>query len=261
MFDAITLITDFGSFYPGVVKCVIHSTLKCLNHKAEVIDVCHDVEPFNVFHGAFLLYNYYKYINAVHCAIVDPTVGGERKAIAVVCEKCAFVGPDNGILYPAAKEAGIRKIYEIRGAFEFLSTCVGEKLKLSTTFHGRDVFAPAASIVAAGKIEEFGEELKEMKELDLFDFKVDDELVECRIVFNDRFGNAVTNVKSDLLEGVTGVEVKGIYFPLVKRIPDVEVGETFAIVGSFSTLELCVREGSAKELGFKTGKIKIRLVR
>ncbi len=267
-FNTITLITDFGDYYPGVVKCAIKSCLKCLKHEATIIDISHEVEPFNVYHGAFLLFNSWKYIKAVHCAVVDPTVGSERKAIVVVCKNSIFVGPDNGILYPAAKEAEIVKILEVKdNVFDFLKECIrthtNKNVTLSTTFHGRDIFAPASAIASAGKIEKFGCEIEEdeITKIDLFNFKVKNDKVKCRIVFNDRFGNAITNLKSEVLQDVVGIEVKGIYFPMVNRITDVDIKEPFAIIGSFSTLELCIREGSAKDAGLKTGEIKIKLVR
>ncbi len=263
MYDVITLITDFGSYYPGVMKCSLVSALRCLNHRAEVIDVSHDVEPFNVMQGAFLLLNSWRYAKAVHCVVVDPTVGGDRRAIAVLCEKSAFVGPDNGVLYPAAAEAGIERIVAVdcKKVFDFLKGCLRRDVKLSNTFHGRDVFAPLSAMVACGKLDEVvKEELEEMVRLDVFDVKVRDNTVHCRVIFNDRFGNAVTNLKGELLRGIKAVKVSGTVFPLVERIPDVRVGEPFAIIGSFGTLELCVREGSAKDMGLKAGELKVELI-
>jgi len=262
MYDVVTLITDFGDYYPGVMKCSLISTLKCLKHEARVVDICHKVEPFNVMHGAFLLYSSWKYAKAVHCAVVDPTVGGEREVLVIFCRNSAFVGPNNGVLYPAAKEAGIKKVLDVDGeeVFEFLRNCLGMDVELSTTFHGRDIFAPSAALTAAEKIREFGEEisLKKLKKLELFDVRAKNNKLKCRVIFNDRFGNAITNVRAETVKGIKGVWVKGTYFPVVKRIPDVKVGEPFAIIGSFSTLELCVREGSAKDMDIR-GDLEIEL--
>jgi S-adenosylmethionine hydrolase len=95
----ITLLTDFGDFYPGVMKGVIYS----LAPEARIVDITHSIEPQNVFQGAFLLYHSYRYFrNAIHVAVVDPGVGGKRRAIAVKTRNHYFVGPDNGILYPSA---------------------------------------------------------------------------------------------------------------------------------------------------------------
>lgn len=261
MYNLITLITDFGDYYPGVMKCSLLSTLNCLKHRAEVVDICHNVEPFNIMQGAFLLYNSWKYAKAVHCVVVDPTVGGERRALSILCKNSAFVGPDNGVLYPAAKEAGIDRVLEIdESVFDFMCRCLEQKLILSTTFHGRDIFAPSAALTAAGKIASFGKEIppEKIKTLELFNVRKKGNKLKCRVIFNDRFGNAITNVRKEELRGVKGVRVGDIYFPLVSRITDVEVGEAFAIVGSFSTLELCVREGSAKDVGI-SGNIELEL--
>ena len=262
MYDAVTLITDFGDYYPGVMKCSLISALKCLKHEASIVDICHEVEPFNVMHGAFLLYSSWKYAKAVHCAVVDPTVGGEREVLVIFCKNSAFVGPNNGILYPAAREAGIEKVLNVDGekVFSFLRSCLEEEIRLSSTFHGRDIFAPSAALTAAEKIQEFGEEMptKKLKKLELFDVRAKNNRLKCRVIFNDRFGNAVTNVRAERVRGIRGVWVKEMYFPMVKRITDVRVGEPFTIIGSFSTLELCVREGSAKDMGIH-GDLEIEL--
>jgi len=259
MYGAVTLITDFGTYYPGVMKCSLISSLSCLSHRAEVIDVCHEVEPFNIHHGAFLLLNSWKYAKAVHCVVVDPTVGSDRKALAILCEGSAFVGPDNGVLYPAAREAGIEKILALDSEriFDFLRRCLKRDVRLSSTFHGRDVFAPASALAAAGAIEEYGEEVKEedIVRVELFDARVEGDVLKCRVIFNDRFGNAITNVRGEMARKFRGFRFGNVYFPLVERITDVKVGEPFAIIGSFNTLEFCVREGSARALGVKSGEI------
>ncbi len=239
----ITLLTDFGDYYPGVMKGVILT----LSPEARIVDITHSIEPQNVFQGAFLLYHSYKYFrNAVHVAVVDPGVGTERKAVVVESKNYFFVGPDNGILYPSAIEDRIKAVYSIK---EEISEQVGE---LSTTFHGRDIFAPAAAMVANGDysyLEEF--EDGELKKLELFDYSVSDDKVRCRIVYVDRFGNIVTNLRE---ERGKGFYFNGIEFPLVKTYSDVDKGEPLSLIGSFGTLELSVREGSAAEmLGIKRG--------
>ena len=261
MYDLVTLITDFGSYYPGVMKCSLLSSLSCLGHEARVVDVCHEVEPFNVYHGAFLLLNTWKYAKAVHCVVVDPTVGSERKAIAILCDSSAFVGPDNGVLYPAAREAGIEKVIALdsKKVFDFLKRCLRREIKLSTTFHGRDLFAPASALTAVGVVEDYGEEIEDVVELELFDTRIEGDQLKCRVVFNDRFGNAITNVREDVARNFDGFWFRNTYFPLVERITDVKVGETFAIIGSFGTLELCIREGSAKDLGIGSGELSLKV--
>ncbi len=247
--SVITLLTDFGEYYPGVMKGVI---LK-LNPNATIVDITHGVEPQNVLQGAFLLYHAYRYFpSATHLAVVDPGVGSERRAIAVFTENHVFIAPDNGIAYPAAAEDGIVSIAEIDYS---ISELVGE---LSSTFHGRDVFAPAAALIAAGR-REYLSEVDEMERLEIFDATVEGEAVECSIVFVDRFGNLVTNLKAEQVKG-KGFICNGVEFPLVRTYSDVDVGEPLSLIGSFNTLELSVRNGSAAELlGIKKGGVRIEL--
>lgn len=253
--NVITLLTDFGDFYPGVMKGVI---LKICPH-AKIIDISHSVEPQNVYQGAFLLYHSYRFFpNAVHVAIVDPGVGSERLALVVECKNHIFIGPDNGILYPSAVEDGIKRVWVIdEGKTSRIS---GE---LSTTFHGRDVFAPASAFAVLDKIEEIAKPYDgEIERLDLFDYKVEGKTVECRIIFIDRFGNAITNVKAEDLEDAKGFYVNETYIPMVRTYSDVSVGEPLALIGSFGTLELSVRNGSfADVFGVRSGKFEMRVVR
>lgn len=243
----VTLLTDFGDFYPGVMKGVI------LSHcDAAVVDISHNVEPQNVIQGAFLLYNSYRYFkNAVHVAVVDPGVGSERKALVVEGKNHYFIGPDNGILYPSAKEDGIKEVYRIREEISKLSG------SLSSTFHGRDIFAPAAAMVVRGDFGFFEEFEGKIKEIELFSYFYKQNVVRCMIVYVDRFGNIVTNLRD--VRG-KGFYFRGVEFPLVRTYSDVDVGEPLSLIGSFGTLELSVREGSAAELvGVKRGGVWIEL--
>jgi hypothetical protein len=246
----VTLLTDFGEYYPGVMKGVIMR----ISPDVRIVDLTHEVEPQNVFQGAFLLYHAYRYFeNAVHVAVVDPGVGGDRRAIVVITENQCFVGPDNGILYPSASEDGIKKVYRIR---EDISELVGE---LSTTFHGRDVFAPAAALVSHGRLEKYFEEVDGIVKLDLFDYSIEDERVRCRVAYVDRFGNIVTNLRREEVRA-KAFYLSGIEFPLVRTYSDVDIGEPLALIGSFGTVELSVREGNAAELtGIRKGGVEIRL--
>ncbi|ADB57389.1 SAM hydrolase/SAM-dependent halogenase family protein [Archaeoglobus profundus] len=241
----ITLLTDFGDFYPGVMKGVI---LK-INPKAIVVDISHSVEPQNVFQGAFLLYNAYKFFpNAVHIAVVDPGVGSERKALAFECRNHIFIAPDNGIAYPSAREDGIERIWVINENKTSEVTGV-----LSSTFHGRDVFAPAGAYASIGLLKEVAEPYEgDIAKLELFDYVVEGNLIRCRIVFIDRFGNAVTNLKAEYVKG-RYVVFEGVKIPIVRCYEDVKKGEPLALIGSFGTLELSIREGSfAEEFGVKS---------
>jgi len=253
--NIITLLTDFGDFYPGVMRGVI---LK-ICPDVKIVDIAHSVEPQNVYQGAFLLYHSYRFFpNAVHVAVVDPGVGSDRKALIIECRNHIFVGPDNGILYPSVVEDGIKRIWVIDE--EKTSKITGE---LSTTFHGRDVFAPASAYAILGKIEDVAKPYDgEIQSLDLFDYRMDGETIECRILFIDRFGNAVTNVKAEDLGDAKGFYVNETYIPMVRTYSDVAIGDPLALIGSFGTLELSVRNGSFADMfGVKSGRFEMRVVR
>ena len=184
----IALLTDFGDFYPGVMKGLIRKLTD-----AEIIDITHSVSPQNVHEGAFLLYSAYRYFpsGTVFVAVVDPGVGGERRAIAVKTSGYWFVSPDNGIVYPSASEDGIESVFEIKNTVSEISG------SFSSTFHGRDIFAPASALIYHGRIHERYFEKVEplMDELDLFDAEISGGEIRCRILHIDRFGNAITNIK------------------------------------------------------------------
>ena len=255
MGGVVTLLTDFGDFYPGVMKGVILSICP----DAVIVDISHSVEPQNVYHGAFLLYHSYRFFpRSVHVAVVDPGVGSERKAIALECRNHIFIGPDNGILYPAASEDGIRRMWIIDE--DKTSRFTGE---LSSTFHGRDVFAPASAMALLGRLHEVAHPYEgEIVRLDIFDYEIQDDRIKCRVVFVDRFGNAITNVRGRDLEGVRGFYIDDVFLPMVRTYSDVEIGKPLALIGSFGTLELSVRNGSfSNTYGISSGEITLEVVR
>jgi hypothetical protein len=139
----ITLLTDFGlsDSYVGVMKGVIAR----INPRAAVIDLCHQVGPQNIKEAAFLLESSYSYFprGAIHVAVVDPAVGGKRRALCVAAGDFIFVGPDNGVLSLACSRAGIKEIRSLRNEAYFLED-------VSRTFHGRDIFAPVAAHISCG---------------------------------------------------------------------------------------------------------------
>ena len=184
----IALVTDFGwgDIYPGVMKGVIAS----VNPKANVIDLTHSVLPQNVIQGAFLLYCSYRYFprGTVFCAVVDPGVGSSRKALAVRTRDYCFVGPDNGLMAPAAFDNGVREIFELTERGFFLDT-------VSSTFHGRDVFAPAAAHIAKGTDPaNMGETVETMVRLDFGRFDPSQSFHKVRVLHVDTFGNIILDV-------------------------------------------------------------------
>ncbi len=235
----VTFLSDFGSYYPGIVKGVILSICP----KARIVDISHNVKPFYVKQGAFLLYNVVNYFsNAVHLAVVDPGVGGGRKPIIIECEDSYFVGPDNGLLSPAAELKGIKAIYEIDP-----SVCLQYVGEISKTFHARDIFAPAAALLARGiEAEEIGRKTKNYVKLKLFPEVINNKVI-CEAIYIDRFGNIVTNVKAEYVKNKKFVWFKDKKIPIVNCYEKVSKKRALAIVGSFNTLEISLREGNASK--------------
>lgn len=248
----VTLLTDFGDFYPGVMKGVILSLTD-----ATIVDITHSVEPQNVMQGAFLLYHSYRFFRkAVHIAVVDPGVGSARKALVIEAGEHIFVGPDNGILYPAVSREGIGKVWTID---ETKTSAYTEEL--SATFHGRDVFAPATALALEGRIDQIATPYYgDIEKIDLFKVDVTAGEVQAEVIFVDRFGNLVTNIRREVVEELNAKAfyLSGTEFPVVASYSQVEVGQPLAVIGSFDTLELSVRNGNASQLfGVSSGRIKL----
>ncbi|MBO8182462.1 MAG: SAM-dependent chlorinase/fluorinase [Archaeoglobus sp.] len=249
-FNLITLLTDFGDLYLGIMKGVILS----INPAARIIDISHSVEPQNVKQAAFLLASYHSFFeNCVHVAVIDPGVGGEREIILAENDSNCFIAPNNGVLSEVIDGC---RVYQVNT--KKASKYTG---KLSSTFHGRDVFAPAAALVTMNRKDEILEPFKgEIIKLNIFDAKIEENKIDFSILYIDNFGNAVTNIKKELIDEIQPKEfiLNSISFPFVEKYVDVGKGEALTLVGSFETLEFSIREGNAAEkFGFKTGRFKV----
>lgn len=243
----ITLITDFGTEagYMGAVKGVI---LK-INPDAQVVDISHNIEPFDVWEGAFVLRNSCRFFpkGTIHMVVVDPGVGGPRQAILIVSESYAFVGPDNGVfsfLYDSEK---ILKIININNPKYFIGK--------SYTFHARDVFAPVAAYLSLGiKPEEFGTEAKECLKLKIPLPQVKDKIIKGEILWVDRFGNLITNLDHALIKKIKSKKDFKITVgkKTIKRISssyyEGRENEILALEGSCGYLEISANQGSAQKI-------------
>ena len=227
----ITLTTDIGWEYAAEMKGVIYS----INPRAKIVDVSHDIVPQNIMQGAFVIYSIAPYFKkAIHIAVVDPGVGTERKAIAIKCKDTWFVGPDNGIFYPAAARLGIQKAYQLS---------VG---KASPVFHGRDVFAPAAALLSLNKKPKWKEiGVDEIKKLDFGKAERRGSKVIARVLFIDRFGNIITNADLKAEEMEVKIKDRQKKIRRVKSYGYAEKGEIVAVESSGGFLEIAMREGNA----------------
>ena len=235
----ITLTTDFGdSEYVGAMKGVILS----LNHSALIVDATHNIRPFDIRHAAYAVYSTFSFFpkETVHVVVVDPGVGTERKGIIMESAGHFFVGPDNGVFSLIDAE----RVFEIT------------ERKASSTFHGRDVFAPVAAQLDAGDPpESLGREIKGYKKVMKKEVDVS-ESIRGEVYCTDRFGNIITSIKKDHLEeyGLTPGDIinvklgkKVFKMSFAETYGAVNVGETLGLVNSAGHFEVSVSEGSAAE--------------
>jgi len=240
----ISLLTDFGlnDAYVGEVKAVIATICP----DAHVIDITHDVRRFDIRMGAFLLASAARYFpkGTVHLAIVDPGVGGKRRPIAIETARANYVGPDNGLLVPAARAEGILRVCELTNSSLMMDT-------ISPTFHGRDIFAPIAAKLASGlKVSDVGSEISDYVPLSFGNPKFEKRKAACEVIHTDHFGNIVTNIparKGEVLGGRVVVKVRGRRFraTLVKAYSELEGNEVGFLVGGHGFIEFSCREASA----------------
>ncbi|HKA89922.1 MAG TPA: SAM-dependent chlorinase/fluorinase [Haliangiales bacterium] len=238
----VTLLTDFGTRdgYVGAMKGVIHA----LAPSATVVDITHDVPPQDIPAAAFALAQAAPFYPAgtIHVVVVDPGVGGRRRGVVLESEGQLYVGPDNGVLSLAAP---VEEGWEITSA-EF------RRREVSATFHGRDVFAPAAARLAGGaKPAAAGARVALEGRLAPRPvlFSHNGRHVTGHVVHVDRFGNLITDIVASVLPSRCAVRVGSIEVPrLGVAYEDVARGEIVAYVGSAGTLELAVRDGAASEV-------------
>jgi S-adenosylmethionine hydrolase len=234
----VTLTTDFGTAdgYVGAMKGV----LARLAPDAIVVDVAHDVPRFDVAHGAWVLATAAREFPAgtIHVAIVDPGVGGERAGVVAAIGGHLYVGPDNGLFAYVAAAGAVEGSWAITSP-EFRMTDV------APTFHGRDVFAPAAAALARGLAPELaGPAIDLTGRLPWTAHARGAGAGAGVIVHVDHFGNLITNLPGPARGGRIG----DVVAPPVRTYSDVARGSLACYLGSAGTLEIAVRDRSAAEL-------------
>lgn len=247
----ITLLTDFGTAdgYVGEMKGVLASRAPGV----QLVDIAHDLEPQDVEAARLTLARYWRRFpeGTVHLVVVDPGVGSDRTAIAVESAGRRLVGPDNGVLSPALLLPGARAVrLEVPD-------------NAAPTFHGRDVFAPAAAALVKGaSLDDIGEQhLDPVLRRTPEPRRLGDGVLEGEIITIDRFGNCVTNL---LAPRGGSVSVNGRELgPLRRTYAEMPSGEPLALIGSLGLVEIAVRGGSAAStLGLRRGhKVTLRAPR
>lgn len=244
----ITLLTDYGirDSYVAEVKGVILR----LCPEAVIVDITHDIRKYDVEEGAYNLARSVKYFpeGTIHIGVVDPGVGGPRKPLIIEAQGAYFIGPDNGLLAPAAERLRIKQTYEIT-RMDLLPS------KVSDVFHGRDIFAPTAALLARGlKPLDLGSEVSEYQRLPLYTVKTEKGQIHAKVIHVDGFGNLVTNVTYENLEAA-GVKIgsplkvhvgNATYtMPLVRNFASVPVEDLLLLVAGGGYLEISVNQGNA----------------
>ncbi len=190
--EIITLLTDFGDIdgYPAAMKGVIYK----INPNVKIIDISHSILPQNIIQGAYVLSTVVDYFPlAIHVGVVDPGVGTERAGLIIDCKGGVLVGPDNGLLIPAAERLKIQAVFNITNENFWLPN-------ISSTFHGRDIFAPVAAHISNGIFpEKVGEKTDQFVKLDIFKVSEKNNIISGMVLDIDRFGNIITNIRKGMI--------------------------------------------------------------
>ena len=217
---------------------------------AIMVDVTHEIEKFNVRAGAFVLASASTYFpkGTIHVAVVDPGVGTERRCILVETGQGFFVGPDNGLLRLAAEKQGVKSIHEVSNSKFMLP-------RVSSTFHGRDIFAPAAAHLANGtSLSDFGPEIHDWVKPGFAKVTFSKGVLAGEVLHVDGFGNIITNVSEQEMPRLGAKD--WIYLELPNSKLKLRFGKTYAeakpkealiLIGSHGYLEIAVNQGNAAE--------------
>ncbi len=244
--NAIALLTDFGAqdWFVASMKGVILS----VNPQATIVDINHNVAAGDITAAAFNLIACHDFFpkGTIFVSVVDPGVGGTRNAIAIFAGEYFFVGPDNGIFSPIIDNYYKPKIHSLTQHRYFLDS-------ISSTFHGRDIFAPVAAHLSKGvALEEFGPLQDDIVRLELPTARAKGKRISGQIIYIDHFGNAITNIPSSLSLKACSLQHKKLSIPLCNCYEDVADKKPCAVRGSCGFVEISINKGNAaKKLNIK----------
>jgi len=268
----ITLTTDLGlaDGYVAAMKGVMLG----INPEARLIDICHTIKPQNIAQAAFVLSTAYQFFpeGTIHVVVVDPGVGSERRAIILRIAKACFVAPDNGVLSYiiqqfSARPMEVSRQIQLGPELEAVAITKSQfwRSPVSSTFHGRDIFAPVAARLSLGlPPREFGEAINSLTILPLpHPYQAPDGSIVGHILHIDNFGNLITDIKSDdLPQQAIIIEVGNQLISGLSRTY-AEGRGLLALIGSSGYLEVSLKGGSAyaslnaeigDEIRIKTGR-------
>lgn len=242
---AIALITDFGlqDGYVGIMK----GAIACINPHLTVIDITHKIPPQNIAAGRFCLMNAYPYFpdGTVYIAVIDPGVGSQRRGVAIQFSQGYLVGPDNGLF------SGLLSLSRAIAAVELTNINYWRVPDPSTTFHGRDIFAPVGAHLASGvPLEALGTPvtLNSLVKLPLEEVTIIANNIRGSIQYIDHFGNIITNIPGELVKDENwSVAVREQISKTGLTYSDVNRGELVSLIGSHGWVEIAVNGGNAQQ--------------
>ncbi len=231
----VSLTTDFGldDWYVAAMKAVLLSHAPA----ARLVDITHTIPPGDILKGSITLERALASLppSTIHLAVIDPTVGSARRALVVRIHQQLIVCPDNGLITWATRRLGPFEAFQI----------TWKPLATSQTFHGRDLFAPVAGMLASFRaILDLAKPISDPVLLDL-NLSAGP---EGQIIHIDHFGNATTNIPSSAVPPNAQIRVGDVTLPLRRTYSDVAPGQPLALIGSSDLLEIAVRDGSAADL-------------
>jgi S-adenosyl-L-methionine hydrolase (adenosine-forming) len=250
----ITFLSDFGLQDDFVGTC--HGVIKRLAPDAQIIDITHGIEPQAVLQGAVVLANTLPYMpEGIHIAVVDPGVGGNRRALVLRdATGRLHVGPDNGLLVPAAEKlGGIAAAWQVTNPAYMLDP-------VSATFHGRDVFAPAAAHLSTGvDPADLGPEVEpaSLVRLELPEPEVGASTIRATVLYVDRFGNVQLNLSRSDVESAGIVPGRRLeldlgferyYATAARAFSDARAGDIILYEDSYENIAVAITDGNAGEM-------------
>ena len=247
----ITLLSDFGLKDPYVAE--MKAVILSICPEARIVDISHEIEKFDIRMGTFMLASAAPYFpqGTVHVAVVDPGVGTKRRPLIVETKRGFYVGPDNGLLMLSARKEDIRHVYDISNPRYMLP-------EVSRTFHGRDIFAPAASHLAKGHHpSKFGTEIHDYVLPKFAKPQLREGRLLGEILYIDGFGNIVTNISVRDLERISASEGYLLHVKFKDKILDLKLCSAYgqvpaeralAIIGSSDFLEISTNQANASQI-------------
>jgi hypothetical protein len=244
----ITLTSDFG--YRDPSAAIMKGVILDINPLAVIADITHEISLQNIAEAAYVIGTSFQYFphKTIHVVVVDPGVGSARRPILVVTDYHYFVGPDNGVFSSVYAQSESLAVIHITAEHYFLP-------RRSSTFHGRDVFAPVAAWLSKGiHLSKFGEPITDYTVMTLpGPASPSQNILEGEVIYIDHFGNLITNIPGQKMyaftdgirDGKLKVTVKGIEAPLKRFYSEVPDKQLYSLVNSFGYLELFVNSANA----------------